>query len=190
MTKILILYGTTEGQTARIARRLAETMRKEGCEVDVVDSRHLPKGFSMVSYDAALVGASMHIGGFQHAVRDFVKQHLWELQGIPAGFFSVSLTEAYPPGTHLPERAELQRHVSSFFEETGWQPQVIVGFAGAMAYSRYGFIKRRAMQSIARQIGAQMDTSRDYKYTDWQGVTRFGKVFASMLKGTPAEATP
>jgi menaquinone-dependent protoporphyrinogen oxidase len=188
MTRMLVLYGTTEGQTARIARRLAETLRKEGCEVDVVDSRHLPAGFSMRGYDAALIGASIHAGGFQHAVRDFVEEHLADLQRIPAAFFSVSLTEAYPPGTHLPERAELHEHVSRFLGQTGWQPQRIVGFAGALAYSRYGFFKRLVMKSIARQAGMPRDTSRDYEYTDWIGVAHFGKEFAAALKALPASA--
>ncbi len=188
MTRILVLYGTTEGQTEKIARRLAETMRKEGCQVEVIDSRRLPAAFSLSSYDAALIGASMHAGGFQRAVRDFVRQHRTELQGIPTGFFSVSLTEAYPPGTHPEERAELQRYISRFFEETGWQPQHSARFAGALAYSRYGFFKRQAMKSIARRTGTPTDTSRDYEYTDWQAVARFGKAFASLLKGTPAGA--
>jgi menaquinone-dependent protoporphyrinogen oxidase len=186
MTRILILYGTSEGQTAKIAERLAETMRGEGCAVDVVDSRRLSKAFSMRGYDAALIGASLHAGGFQRAVRDVVRGHLVDLQRIPAAFFSVSLTEAYPPGTHEQERAELHRHITRFLEEAGWQPQQIVNFAGALAYTRYGFFKKQVMKSIARRAGTPTDTSRDYEFTDWIAVARFGKEFAAKLKATPA----
>ncbi len=188
MTRILILYGTTEGQTGKIAERLASTMRTLGCQVDVVDSRHVSKDFSMSGYDAALIGASLHAGGFQGSVRSFIQTHLAELQRIPAAFFSVSLTEAYPPGTHQAERAELQKRIASFLEETGWQPQQMVNFAGALAYSRYGFFKRQVMKSIARQAGTPTDTSRDYEYTDWVAVARFGVQFVSALNAAPASA--
>ena len=39
MTKILIGYGTTEGQTARIAQRLAQVIRSHGVDVQVMDLR-------------------------------------------------------------------------------------------------------------------------------------------------------
>ena len=34
MTKILIAYGTTEGQTARIADHIADAIRKHGVEAE------------------------------------------------------------------------------------------------------------------------------------------------------------
>jgi menaquinone-dependent protoporphyrinogen oxidase len=37
MTKILIEYGTTEGQTARIAARLADVIRSHGLDVQTAD---------------------------------------------------------------------------------------------------------------------------------------------------------
>ena len=37
MTKILIAYGTTEGQTARIADHIADVIRSQGHEADVLD---------------------------------------------------------------------------------------------------------------------------------------------------------
>ena len=46
-------------------------------------------------------------------------------------------------------------------------------FAGALRYSRYGWLKRRLMRSIARREGGDTDTSRDHVYTDWDAVDRF-----------------
>ena len=37
MTKILIGYGTTEGQTARIAEYIADVIRDQGHEAQVLD---------------------------------------------------------------------------------------------------------------------------------------------------------
>jgi menaquinone-dependent protoporphyrinogen oxidase len=96
MRNVLIAYGTTEGQTAKIAQRLAEALRARGCVADVRDVARLPADFSLVESDAVLVGASMHVGGYQRAIRDFVARYQAALMRVPSAFFSVSLTEAYP----------------------------------------------------------------------------------------------
>ncbi len=185
MRKILIVYGTTEGQTGKIAQRLANTIGSQGFQVEVFDGRRLPRDIDLSNYAAVLVGASMHAGGYQRFIRDFVKQRRAELARVPSAFFSVSLTEAYPPDEHLQERANLRAHIDRFLQETGWQPQRVVSFAGALAYTRYGFVKRRLMQKIARQAGQQTDPSRDYEYTDWQAVTRFAEEMVSALSAAP-----
>ncbi len=58
----------------------------------------------------------------------------------------------------------------AFCERTGWHPAIVRSFAGALMYSRYGFVKRRMMQRIAAQEGAPTDASRDWEYTDWDDV--------------------
>ena len=49
MTKIMIGYGTTEGQTARIADHIAEVIRSHGLEAQAVDLKRSPKSFWMVT---------------------------------------------------------------------------------------------------------------------------------------------
>jgi menaquinone-dependent protoporphyrinogen oxidase len=44
MTKILIAYGTTEGQTARIAKYLADDIRGRGHVAEVVDLKRAHDG--------------------------------------------------------------------------------------------------------------------------------------------------
>jgi menaquinone-dependent protoporphyrinogen oxidase len=190
MTKILILYGTTEGQTGKIAQHLADTIGNEGYLVDLFDAEHLPQQLTLTHYAAMLIGASMHIGGYQRCIHNVLIEHHAELAQVPSAFFAVSLTEAYAPGEHLQERAELQEHITRFLQETGWQPQKVVGFAGALTYSRYGFLKRRIMQNIASKVGQPTDASQDYEYTDWEAVTHFGKEFVATLAQPNAPALP
>jgi menaquinone-dependent protoporphyrinogen oxidase len=58
----------------------------------------------------------------------------------------------------------------------------VAHFAGALLYTRYGFFKRWIMKKIVRDKGSpDLDTSRDYVYTDWDGVKRFAEEF---LKAT------
>ncbi|MBA3826408.1 MAG: protoporphyrinogen oxidase [Ktedonobacterales bacterium] len=177
MARILVLYGSTESQTAKIAEFLATVLKQHGQTVSVVDSEFIPGSFTLNDYDVALIGASMHAGGFQRAVQNFVGQQQASLNQMPSAFFSVSLTAAYP----TPEgRSQLDSHLERFFAETGWHPQQVVNFAGALAYSQYHGLKRWAMLRIAHDVHAPTDTSHDYEYTDWEAVTRFAEAMLAV----------
>lgn len=178
MNKLLVLYGSSEGQTTKIALHIARIIREKGYLVDVIEGRGMPAHFSLEPYRAVIIGASLHAGSYQKYVRTFVQQHHRELTQMPTAFFSVSLTEAYPRPA---EKVELGRLMATFLQETGWHPQSVVSFAGALTYSKYGFLKRFIMRRIARQAGAPTDPSHDYEFTDWQAVTRFAESFVTAL---------
>jgi len=172
MARMIILYGTTEGQTEKIAEHIAAVLNAHGQTTTLVNSEDLSKDFPLTDYDVAIVGASMHSGGYQHSVHDFVKQHQAQLAEMPSAFFSVSMTAAAPTAK---ERSQLDTHLARFFTETGWHPKQVVSFAGALAYTQYHGPKRWVMRRIARAMHAPTDPSRDYEYTDWEAVTRFAE---------------
>ena len=60
----------------------------------VVNAAHLPQGFSLEPYSAAVVAASVHSGKHEKEIVGFVKLHRAELERIPAVLLSVSLSEA------------------------------------------------------------------------------------------------
>ena len=62
MEPILLLYATHEGQTQRIAEHMAASVRAHGLLADVVNAAHIPTGFSLDAYSAAIVAASVHGG--------------------------------------------------------------------------------------------------------------------------------
>ena len=173
MSKILIAYGTSEGQTAKIAEHLAEVIRAQGHDAFPVDiSRHAP---APAGYDAVIVGASVHKGEHQRWVVDYVRRNRPALEHLPSAFFSVSL--AIQDGTEK-GRLEAEGCVATFVRETGWYPQKVGLFAGALLYTKYNFLLRWVMRRIARSKGSRdLDTKRDYVYTDLDVVTRFAREF-------------
>ena len=96
MPRLLIVYGTTDGQTAKIARFIADVAGRRGYITDVRDGRDIPDDFTLDGYDAVLLGASLHPNGFQTSIRDFAAHHHTALAAIPAAFFAVGLTPAFP----------------------------------------------------------------------------------------------
>jgi len=174
MSKILIAYGTSEGQTAMIADHLAEVIRAQGHDVFPMNvERRAP---APAGYDAVIVGASVHKGKHQPWVVDYVRRNRPALQRLPSAFFSVSLA------AHGDE-AEAEGYVEGFETETEWHPAQVALFGGALLYTEYGFIKRHLMKKIAADKPGSLgtDTSRDYVYTEWDGVRRFTEAFLESL---------
>ena len=89
MAKVLILYGTTEGQTAVSPRSSPTSSAKWDTRRTSSTSRGvrpLPDG-----YDAVIIGASIHMGRHDKHVVEFVHKNLDILARLPSAFFSVSL---------------------------------------------------------------------------------------------------
>jgi len=141
MTRILIAYGTMEGQTAKIAECIADVIRAHGLDADAVDIKESQSTIPE-TYDGVIVGSSIHMGKHDKHVVNFVKANRDTLQRLPSAFFSVSLA------VHG-DAAEAEGYVERFEQETGWRPGRIALFAGALLYTHYGFVKRHMMKKIA-----------------------------------------
>jgi len=139
MARVLVLYGTTEGQTASISEYIAEVVRDHGQEAETLDIEELPSGFALEAYDAAIIGASIHMGKHEEYVRVFVKRDREHLERMPSAFFSVSLAAREDTDEG---RAQTQEYVEKFADEMGWHPDMVGIFAGALRYTQYGFVKR------------------------------------------------
>jgi menaquinone-dependent protoporphyrinogen oxidase len=173
MTRILIPYGTTEGLTARISEYVADVIRGHGHEADAVDLKSSVEP-EPDDYDAVIVGASIHMGKHEDYVLDYVRKNRDALERLPSAFFSVSMA------AHGDMEAE--GYIEEFVQETGWRPAKVALFGGALLYTHYGFIKRHLIKKIARDKGnPDTDTSRDYVYTEWDGVRHFVEEFLETL---------
>jgi menaquinone-dependent protoporphyrinogen oxidase len=180
MATVLVCYGTTEGQTAKIAEVITHALEARGHAAVPVDIKDLASTLPG-HYDAVVMGASIHMGKHDKHVVEFVQHNRDALQRLPSCFFSVSLA------AHG-DAEEAEGYVQQFEEETGWRPDKIAMFGGALLYTHYGFIKRRIMKRIAQEKPGALgtDTSHDYVYTEWDAVTRFAEHFADQLESTPA----
>ena len=188
MARILIVYGSTEGHTSHIAARMAEAIRREGHVVELHDSKELRKQQVTQPFDGIIVGGSVHAGDHQSSLREFVKRNRDVLKRMPSAFFSVSLANA-DADEDEDAAAESKAVVDKFIAETGWQPKQIERIAGALVYTQYNVFIRHLMKLIAKSHGrTELDTSRDFDFTDWHAVDSFAREFARSA-GIAAAAT-
>jgi menaquinone-dependent protoporphyrinogen oxidase len=176
MARILVLYGTTDGQTAKVANAVAASLETSGAAIDVVEAG--TRDPEPEKYAGIIIAASVHAGGYQRAVKRWVREHAEDLRGKPTAFLSVSLGV-------LQQDPKVQRSVAAivdrFLRSTNWQPTLVEDVAGALRYTQYNIIKRWIMKEIARRAGGDTDTSRDYEYTNWADVRAFAGRFARLL---------
>jgi len=177
MVRVLVVYGTSEGHTAKVASGLGDRLRSRGLHVDVVDAS-IASDVAPDWYDGVIVAASVHAGSYQKPVRRWVRAHAAALNRMSTAFVSCCLGVLQ----HDPKvDADLAAIVDRFTAETGWRPNVVKIFPGALLYTKYGIVTRWLMKRIAAKAHGDTDTSRDYDYTDWKQVEAFADEYAARL---------
>jgi len=181
MATIFIPYSTGEGQTARIARFIADVLRADGHEARTADIR-TSDGSVPSGCDGVIVGASIHMGKHDRHAVDYVRNNRAVLERLPAAFFSVSLSAH----GDLPEA---EHYVEEFEAATGWRPARVAVFSGALLYTQYNIIKRHVMKKIASSKPGHLSTdmSRDHVYTEWDSVKLFAEDFLDGLTSAGAD---
>jgi menaquinone-dependent protoporphyrinogen oxidase len=177
MRDVLVLYASNHGHTAKIANGIAGAVRDSGMVADVRDV-HAASEVSPADYDGVIVGASIHVGHHQREIVDWAKEHAITLTGMPSAFFSVCLAGADDSDE---ARAAARKYIDDFADETGWTPRETTTFAGALQYLEYDFLTRTLIRLMMRHQGRPTDTSRDFDFTDWDAVDRFGHRFAATI---------
>jgi len=180
MSRILVVYGSTYGQTERVARRIAAVLSGAGHVVDINKADQLPDALWLSGYDGFVVAASVLMGHHQGYVRDFVRRNAALLNAAPSAFVSVCGAAGGDP-------RQAQAYIDALLRETGWRPTVTRSFTGAVAYTRYGWWFRWYLQLISRRKGLPTDTSRDWDFTEWDEVEEFAGELAATLAPAPAK---
>jgi len=189
MGSVPVFYASTEGHTRRIAEQIASTLRQQGLDSEVhgLSGERLP--LNWLNIRSVVLGASIHAGRHQQAAGDFARQEARHLAIRPSAFFSVSLSA----GSRNPAEVDAARALATaFVRAAGWEPRRLACFAGKLAYSQYGFLKRQAMRYIAWREGAPTDARGDYEFTDWNAVRQFALDIArdAQEDGRSAEIRP
>ncbi len=178
MARLLVVYASQYGQTRKIADEIAAGLRGRGHGVEVVRAEEAG-AVPIDSFDAIVAGAPVYRSRFPAEFEDWARLHSRTLSSKPAAFFSVCLGILQDPEAQVAER----RIVTDFFARAGWNPPKWTIFAGALSYTKYGWLVRLMMRRIAQAAGGDTDTRRDHEYTDWDDVRAFAAEIHAMVGG-------
>lgn len=185
--RILILYGTTEGQTRKIAQFMHNRLCDAGHRVTLLEAIEAPDDLDPRDFDAVILAASLHVGRYQAPLEHFAQRRHEVLNAMPSAFVSVSLAAA---GDDEDDVRGLAQCVADFERRTGWTLTQLHHAAGAFRYTQYDFLKRWALKYIAWRKGAPTDGGRDYELTDWAALGRFLDGFIAASASLSGSRTP
>jgi menaquinone-dependent protoporphyrinogen oxidase len=179
MSECPVFYATTEGQTRRIAERIATALHDRGLDSRAVDvTADEAQDVDWREVRGVVVAASVHGGRHQQAMETFIRGTRDQLAMRPSLFFSVSMRAASPRPA---DRAAALQLAQTFVGGAGWQPGQVIALAGRLAYTQYGWITRFVIKRIAKRGGLATDTRRDHEYTDWNQVDAAAQAFAAAV---------
>ena len=169
MTKILIIYSTTDGQTFLICEKIKSILQKKN-QVELVSINDIYEK-NISNFDSVIIGASIRYGKHSSKVIDFVKKNKTVLSYKKTSFFTVNVVAR----KHEKNTPETNPYMLKFLKKTNWEPNNKAVFAGKIDYPKYGFIDKQIIRFIMILTNGPTDTSKSYEFTDWSKVDQFAR---------------
>lgn len=161
--KLFIGYATSEGQTRKIMRHIADRLVDGGHSAEWVALKDAAE-VDLKRFDGVLLGGSLHIGHYQKELSEFASDNAEVLSAMPTLMVSVSLAAA---GHDAEDWRALDTILSDFTDATGWTPGQVLQVAGAYEPSKYDVFRRFVMRRIIAAKDPEADLDWDKEYTDW-----------------------
>lgn len=175
MSKILVVYSTTDGHTRHICERLQQVMVQQGHATTVVPLAQTD-ALDLDSFDKIVIGASIRYGKHQPMVKQFIERHQALLERKVNAFFSVNIVARKPEKN----RPDTNPYLIKFLRTLTWQPKLLGVFAGKLDYPRYRLVDRFMIRLIMLMTNGPTDPKSVIEFTDWQQVEAFAQRVCDM----------
>jgi menaquinone-dependent protoporphyrinogen oxidase len=175
MTKILLLYSTTDGHTIQICKRIRRVLEDGGATVEMRDLQDEPD-LQQGTFDKIVIGASIRYGKHQPLVKAFIDRNQAMLDAHPNALFSVNVV-ARKPEKNTPQT---NPYLQKFLRQIDWQPQHLAVFAGRIDYPSLGFVDKHMIRLIMWITKGPTDPTGTFEFTDWEKVEEFGRQVARL----------
>jgi menaquinone-dependent protoporphyrinogen oxidase len=184
--RVLIAYGSRYGSTEEIASRLAEFLREEGVEAEVLDLKRERNWPPLEGFDGVMVGSGVKVGRWMNEPREFLKRKSEELRGRRLAVF-VSCFSAL----NAPDYARTDL-LEKLMEEAGVKADLYEAFGPLVDFSkgsRIGFLDKKVAQTVmsrdSEKTGIKLDMDGRNDLRDWEKIREFARRFAELLKEQP-----
>lgn len=172
MKSVLVLYYSRSGHTARVARRIWETLVAEGNQADMMDVIEADReGVQWDKYDLYIVGCPVLYGTYPKPFYEFVGKHKDMLNAKPHSFFNVSVVARTP----IKATPEGNRYMQKFLQKSPWVPRDVKCIAGKVDYPNWGWLDTKMIQMIMKVTKGPTDPTAVIDYTDWEDVKTYAR---------------
>jgi menaquinone-dependent protoporphyrinogen oxidase len=181
-SKALIVYGTRYGATAGTSEEIADVLRGQGIQVDVVDAKK-EKIKDISDYDLIVVGSGMQMGKWTGAAEGFLKKFQKELSSKKVAIFVSSAAKALTE--HDKDTAELakmnQQYLTDKAAQYNLQPVSMTILGGVWDYNKMSFIFRKTLSGFKPKIEEAGIAEKEpglYDTRDWDEIRAWAKEIA------------
>ena len=169
--RILQIFTSQQGQTAKIAKCIATELTASGHIVETLQLQNASQQPKLTGFDWIIIGGSIYYGKHSTLLKHFITANKPALNAVKTVFYSVNLT-ARKPNRNTPEN---NIYLRKFLAQLNWHPNKSTVFAGALEYSRYNFFDKHIIRLIMKITGGSTDLNQDLEVTDWQSVKALAK---------------
>ena len=170
--KVLIAYATTEGQTRKISRAVADQVAELGHQAELLDTARKRRDVHTDDFDAFIVAASVHQDRHQNEIEVFVAASLDVLSAKPGMFLSVSLAAAFEE-----KSADATAYISDFIARTGWTPPHSLAVAGSLRSEEDDYFQQQILEHVILKDQDELRPDEPQEFTDWTGLASAVKDF-------------
>lgn len=154
MTKALIVYGTRYGATASTSEIIADSLRREGFGVKVVNAKE-EKVRDINEFDLVIVGSGIQMGKWTGEAENFVKKHRNELSTKKVALF-VSCGGANPLSEGEKRSQEYNNGKQKYLEdkaiEFNLKPVALGYFGGCYNFGKMSWFFKKTLSSIKPKL--------------------------------------
>ncbi len=175
MSKIVIIYSTTDGHTREICSHLLKLIEKNNNVVSLVPIEEANE-LDLNSFDKIVIGASIRYGKHSSSIYEFINKNTQILDEKPNAFFSVNVV-ARKPEKNQPET---NPYLKKFLLQIPWKPKQLAVFAGKLDYQKYSFWDRSMIRMIMWMTKGPTHPETNIEFTDWDQVDNFGQLISEM----------
>ena len=181
--RITIAYATRDGQSERIAQRIAASLNKSGATATIHPlSRTTPPTVEAQSH-ANVAVLPVRYGRVLPEGAEFLEVYASRERAPPLALAVVNLVardkSRRTPETNPYLRKTLARHKL--------KPALATAFAGRLNYPKYGFIDKQMIRLIMAMTGGVTDGRSDIEYTDWAQIDDFAQAIVALAERSGPE---
>jgi menaquinone-dependent protoporphyrinogen oxidase len=149
--KILVAYGTKKGSTGEVADVVAETLREQGFDTDLLPASQVK---DLGSYAAVVLGGSIYTGRMHPDLMALLKRLHGEFERLPVAVFGMG-----PKTTEEGDIASARKQVDANLKRAKFEPAEVAIFGGVVDPAKLRFPFNRMPASDARDWDAIRDWS-------------------------------